>query len=161
MFSVINQAQSTTTTATKTVATATNAVVSVLENFIDNTRADTFTETVTSQAQLNNYNTYAQQIISQITQLKQNAYDICDTLILQLMAAAEYAVQGREMGKYRQELVFGQVKTFIPELTVNEQIIMLKLIENIFKVNQDDLLDIFDKIFQRAKGCFSLFSSCQ
>ncbi|CAL6028353.1 Conserved_hypothetical protein [Hexamita inflata] len=76
------------------------------------------------------------------------------------MAVAEYTIQGVKLGDYRQQTVFEQIQKFFNNtLTTNEKVLVLQLIEQIFKGNKKQLLDIFEDMFSIANSC-GLFSSC-
>ena len=75
-------------------------------NFIDNIKQDVIMQTVATQKQLTDYANNCAQVISNIKAMQQDAYQIIDLLILQLMAVAEYNIQGLKLGSYRQHMVF-------------------------------------------------------
>ncbi|CAL6048020.1 Conserved_hypothetical protein [Hexamita inflata] len=128
--------------------------------FIDNIKQETLKQTVATQKQLNDFNERCEQVITNIKALNQDSYQIIDLLILQLMAVAEYTIQGTKLGEYRQQTVFEQIQKFFNNtLTTNEKVLVLQLIEQIFKGNKKQLLDIFEDMFSIANGC-GLFSSC-
>ncbi|CAL6037620.1 Conserved_hypothetical protein [Hexamita inflata] len=141
-----------------------NQVIKTISNFIDNTKSEVFQQTVTTQKQLTNFNQACEQININISTLKQDAYQIIDSAILQYMAAAEYHVQGTKMGEYRQQLVYSKIQEYFisqqKQITDDEHQLILKLIEQIFTNNKKKLLNIAEQIFSDTKGCISLFSGC-
>ncbi|CAL6106706.1 Conserved_hypothetical protein [Hexamita inflata] len=141
-----------------------NQVIKTISNFIDNTKSEVFQQTVTTQKQLTNFNQACEQININISTLKQDAYQIIDSAILQYMAAAEYHVQGTKMGEYRQQLVYSKIQEYFisqeKQITDDEHQLILKLIEQIFTNNKKKLLNIAEQIFSDTKGCINLFSGC-
>ncbi|CAL6006053.1 Conserved_hypothetical protein [Hexamita inflata] len=77
------------------------------------------------------------------------------------MAVAEYTIQGTKLGAYRQQIVFEKVQQFFKQtpLTTNEKVLALQLIEQIFKGNKKQLLEVFEEMFSISNGC-GLFKSC-
>ncbi|CAL6060990.1 Hypothetical_protein [Hexamita inflata] len=112
-----------------------NQVIKTISNFIDNTKSEVFQQTVTTQKQLTNFNSACEQININISTLKQDAYQVVDNAILQYMAAAEYYVQGTQMGEYRQQLVYSKVQEYFisqqKQITNDEHQLILKLIRNV------------------------------
>ncbi|CAL6111219.1 Conserved_hypothetical protein [Hexamita inflata] len=129
--------------------------------FIDNIKQETLKQTVATQKQLNDFNEKCEQVIANIIALNQDPYQIIDLLTLQLMAVAEYTIQGTKLGAYRQQIVFEKVQQFFKQtpLTTNEKVLALQLIEQIFKGNKKQLLDVFEEMFSISNGC-GLFKSC-
>ncbi|CAL6106377.1 Conserved_hypothetical protein [Hexamita inflata] len=169
MYSTIQPLQATIQVA-KTIAsvvspptlptTETKSVQATAIGFIDNIKSETLKQTVATQKQLNDFNERCEQVITNIKALNQDSFQIIDLLILQLMAVAEYTIQGTKLGEYRQQTVFEQVQKFFNNtLTTNEKVLVLQLIEQIFKGNQKQLLSIFEDMFSIANGC-GLFNSC-
>ncbi|CAL6072930.1 Conserved_hypothetical protein [Hexamita inflata] len=165
MYSTIQPLQAVVQVA-KTVAavasptTETKSVQATAIGFIDNIKSETLKQTVATQKQLNDFNERCEQVITNIKTLNQDSYQIIDLLILQLMAVAEYTIQGTKLGEYRQQTVFEQVQKFFNNtLTTNEKVLILQLIEQIFKGNKKQLLNIFEDMFSIANGC-GLFNSC-
>ncbi|CAL6084896.1 Conserved_hypothetical protein [Hexamita inflata] len=165
MYSTIQPLQAVVQVA-KTVAAAvsppteTKSVQATAIGFIDNIKSETLKQTVATQKQLNDFNERCEQVITNIKTLNQDSYQIIDLLILQLMAVAEYTIQGTKLGEYRQQTVFEQVQKFFNNtLTTNEKVLILQLIEQIFKGNKKQLLNIFEDMFSIANGC-GLFNSC-
>ncbi|CAL5977468.1 Conserved_hypothetical protein [Hexamita inflata] len=139
---------------------STKSIQTNVIGFIDNIKSETLKQTVATQKQLNDFNERCEQVITNIKALNQDSYQIIDLLILQLMAVAEYTIQGVKLGDYRQQTVFEQIQKFFNNtLTTNEKVLVLQLIEQIFKGNKKHLLDIFEDMFSIANGC-GLFSSC-
>ncbi|CAL6053967.1 Conserved_hypothetical protein [Hexamita inflata] len=140
--------------------TETKSVQATAIGFIDNIKSETLKQTVATQKQLNDFNERCEQVITNIKALNQDSYQIIDLLILQLMAVAEYTIYGTKLGEYRQQTVFEQVQKFFNNtLTTNEKVLILQLIEQIFKGNKKQLLNIFEDMFSIANGC-GLFNSC-
>ncbi|CAL6018612.1 Conserved_hypothetical protein [Hexamita inflata] len=139
---------------------STKSIQTNVIGFIDNIKQETLKQTVATQKQLNDFNERCEQVITNIKALNQDSYQIIDLLILQLMAVAEYTIQGTKLGDYRQQTVFEQIQKFFNNtLTTNEKVLVLQLIEQIFKGNKKQLLDIFEDMFSIANSC-GLFSSC-
>ena len=86
-----------------------------------------------------------------------NTFNTCDLYIRAMMGAAERAICGAKgLGAVRKACVIDRLKSkYGTEINGNLGIVMVKLLESLFTVNQGDLIGQFNDVYGEAKGCLS------